>query len=194
MRTAVLLVVVGLAFAFSIAGATIPDASKCSVTPIDERGVVTVTPQYRGAVTDPPAGTAFTVNVRNNADEPIPNAFVEIVFNYPANQVECSNIVATGDTDDDGNITFNLAAGGCTLTPDALSIIANSSNPPIRTFKVASPDGDHSGSVSLGDFTGFGYDFGHSIGGCYDFDGNGNTTLGDFTLFGQCFNLSCDPY
>lgn len=191
MRTAVLLVVVGM-FAVAIAGATVPDESKCAVTPLDTRGVMTTTPQYRGAIADPPDGTEFTVNVRNAADQPIPNAFVEIVFNYPGNHIECSNIVATGNTDANGNITFNLAAGGCTLTMDAVTIIANTVD--IRSYKAISPDADHGGSVSLGDFTAFGSDFSTGASGCFDFDGSGSTTLGDFTLFGQCFGLACNPY
>jgi len=191
MRTAVLLVVVGVFFA-GIAGATVPDASKCSITPLDARGVMTTTPQYRGAVVSPQAATEFTVNVRNAADQPIPGAFVEVIFNYPGNHIECGNIVSTGTTDGDGNITFNIAAGGCTLLGDGVKVVANTVT--IRTYQAISPDADASGSVSLGDFTAFGADFSTGAAGCFDFDGSGGTTLGDFTLFGQCFGLACDPY
>ena len=191
MRKAVLLVVASLVFSIGIAGATVPDATKCSVTPLDARQSMLTCPQYRGQVATPLAGAAFTVNVRNGADEVIPNAFVEVVL--PAIDIECPNIVASGNTDANGNITFNLAAGGCSIGTDVVSIIANTV--PIRSYdECVSPDGDHSGAVSLGDFTAFGSDFQNNAAGCYDFDNSGGTTLGDFTLFGQAFGLSCTPY
>jgi hypothetical protein len=150
-------------------------------------------PQYRGQVVSPLGGAAFTVNVRNLNNDNIPNALVEIAFNIPANHVECPNIVASGNTDANGNITFNLAAGGCSIGTDVVSIIAN--NVEIRTYdECVSPDGDHSGACSLGDFTAFGSDFQNHVGGCFDFDNSGDTTLGDFTLFGQAFGLACSPY
>jgi hypothetical protein len=191
MRKAVLLVVAGLVFSVSIAGATVPDGSKCIVTPLDARGSMLTCPQYRGAALVPLAGAAFTVNVRNAADEVIPNAFVEVIL--PATDIECANIVSTGNTDANGNITFNIAAGGCSIGTDVVLIKANSYL--IKHYdECVSPDGDASGACSLGDFTAFGSDFQNHVGGCYDFDNSGDTTLGDFTLFGQAFGLSCSPY
>jgi hypothetical protein len=193
MRKAVLLVVAGLVFAVNIAGATQPEPTFCTATPLDTRLSVLTCPQYRGAAVTPLAGAAFTVNVRNGADEVIPNAVVEIVFNIPGNHVECGNIVSSGNTDANGNITFNLAAGGCSIGTNVIKIIANGVE--IKHYnECVSPDGDHNGAVSLGDFTAFGSDFQSGAAGCYDFDNSGGTTLGDFTLFGQAFGLSCSPY
>jgi len=192
MRNAVLLVVVGLVLSIGTASATVPDPSLCSVDPTDTRLVITTTPQYRGAVLDPPAGTEFTVNVRNASDQPIPNAFVSVVALVPGNHVECANIVASGNTDGDGNITFNLAMGGCTYGVDAVDIVANTVT--IRTYQaLVSPDQDASGAVSLGDFTAFAAAYSAGAPGCHDYDGSGACGLSDFTLFGQCFNLTCDP-
>ncbi|MBD3336563.1 MAG: hypothetical protein GF355_13705 [Candidatus Eisenbacteria bacterium] len=180
------LAVFGLAVLVGTAGATIPDAGLCSVDPLDEIGGMLVCP-------DPPAAFAeFTVNVRNGDNEPIPDAFVELVFGVPGNHTFCASAVLTGTTDAMGNVTFNVTAGGCTEAADAVRIVANSVE--IRSYDfVKSPDfdGASDGEVVLSDFIVFGGAYSTGAGGCHDYDANGSTELPDFIVFGQGWGHAC---
>lgn len=185
----VVLAVVGLVLTCGIANATVPDPELCAVTPCDTfDGVVTC--PYDGVA---PSATDFTVNVRNADNDPIPNAFVEIIFGTPGNHYLCPAVVLSGTTDTDGNVDFNVAAGGCTEGGAAIKIRAN--NVDIRTWMyVKSPDYDGSanGAVELTDFTFFGAALVASAPGCTDYYNDGATGLPDFTTFGECWGKSCN--
>lgn len=187
MRNVVLAVMIGLVFTAGAANATIPDPDLCTVAPCDD---------FLGVVTYPdplPGGSGeFTVNVRNGDNDPIPNAFVEVVFLVEANHLFCPDIVLDGNTDDVGNVVFNISAGGCTEGTDAIQIVANGT--PIRTYTNAkSGDWDTSadGSVGLSDFIFFGGNYGPTIGGCTDFFNDGGTGLDDLIGFGEMFGHDC---
>ncbi len=192
MRNAVLAVVLGVVLTCGIANATIPEEAYCSVTPCDQTGIVLTCPDYLGGTLQPVAGVSFTVNVRNGDNNVIPNAYTEVVFDFPGNHEFCSDIVATGTTDDNGNITFNLSAGGCTMTPSAIHINANTYL--IRTYdNVKSPDWDGTadGQVALSDFIVFANAYAAGAGGCTDYFGDGVTNLNDFILFGSAWAHYC---
>jgi hypothetical protein len=187
MRNVVLAVVIGLVFAAGAANATIPDPDLCTVDPCDS---------FLGVVTypDPLAGGSaeFTVNVRNGDNDPIPNAFVEVVFLVQANHVFCGDVVLDGNTDALGNVVFNISAGGCTDGVDAVQIIANGT--PLRTYanaKSADWDSTTDGIVGLSDFIFFGGNYDPGIAGCTDLFNSGGTGLDDFIGFGEAWGRQC---
>lgn len=185
----VLALLVGLVLSAGVASATIPDDAFCSVTPCDALGGMLVCPNLPSA----PSFSEFTVNVRNSDNEAIPDAFVEIIFGVPGNHFFCTSATLTGTTDINGNVTFNIAAGGCTMATDAVRIIANTVQ--IRTYDtVKSPDYDGSsdGTVSGTDFVVFGQAFASGAGGCDDFTNDGVTDGSDFVIFGQGWGHVCD--
>lgn len=185
----VVLAVIGLVLSIGIAGATVPAPENCSVEPLDTINGVIIAP-YDGAV---PSSIVFNCNIRNANNDPIPNAFVEVVFGTPGNHFLCAGAVLTGTTDANGDVSFAIAAGGCTVGANALTIRAN--NTPIRTTEnVKSADfngtsGD--GQVALADFTVFGNAYVAGAPGCTDYYNDGATGLSDFTAFGNVWGLNC---
>jgi hypothetical protein len=190
------LVAAGLLLSFGMAHATVPDPGYCTVTPCDADGAVLMSPNYKIAtgMVDPPVETEFVVNVRNASNDPIPNAFVEIILNVPANHHLCNNVVLTGTTDGSGNATFNISGGGCTLGTGAVTIVANSVT--IRTYDaVKSADleaGVPNGVVELADFGHFSSTYGTYDDPCTDYKGSGLTELEDFGVFAKCYGLLCE--
>ncbi len=186
MRKVVLAVIV---LSMGIAGATVPDPANCSVTPCDTFNGVIISP-FSGTA---PSSIMFTANVRNNNNDPIPNAFVELIFGTPGNHFFCASAVLTGTTNANGDVSFAVAAGGCTMGANAITIRAN--NVPIRTYvNVKSPDYDGvagNGAVVLADFTVFGNAYVTGAPGCTDYYNDGATGLGDFTAFGSCWARTC---
>ena len=184
------LAVFGLAILVGAAGATIPDPDLCSADPCDELGGVLVCPNSPSA----PAFSQFTVNVRNGDNEAIPDAFVELVFGTPGNHCFCGGATLTGTTDAAGNVSFNVAAGGCTEGAGAIRIVANSVE--IRSYGfVKSPDWDGSSdcAVVLSDFIAFGGAYSvPGTPGCHDYDDSGSTDLGDFIVFGAGWGHVCE--
>jgi len=194
MRYAVLMVAMGLVV--GAAGATIPDADYCTVTPCDAYGAVLMCPDYSIALgmVSPIADTQFTVNVRNGNNDPIPAAYVEIVLGTPGNHVLCADAVLTGTTDVNGDVTFNISGGGCTLGTDAVRIIANTYE--IRSYAAAkSPDfvtgTGGSGYVDLSDFGEFAACYGSPACPCHDYDGDGTVLLADFGMFAAAYGHKC---
>lgn len=185
----VVLAVIGLVLSVGIAGATVPDPELCSVEPCDTIDGIIISP-YSGAA---PTVIEFTANVRNSNNDPIPNAFVELVFGTPGNHFFCTSAVLTGTTDANGDVSFAVAAGGCTMGANAVKIRAN--NVDIRTYEnVKSPDFDGvagNGQVVLADFTTFGNAYVTGAPGCTDYFNDGSTSLGDFSAFGLCWAQVC---
>ncbi len=185
MRYAVL--VAAICMVVGAVGATVPDQNLCTVTPCDTYGGVIICPSTI------PDGQ-FTVNVRNANNDPIPNAYVELVFGTPGNHWLCNDAVLTGSSDALGNVTFNISGGGCTMGADALRIIANTY--PIRSFSwVKSPDfaggAGSNGYVDLPDFSYFATAYGLSTYPCTDYKGTGATDLDDFSLFAGSYGKKC---
>jgi hypothetical protein len=187
MRNAVLAVVIGLVCIVGTASATIPDPDLCTVSPCDDFLGLVVYP-------DPnPGGSAeFTANIRNGDDEPIPNAYVEVVFLAPETHTFCVDVVLDGNTDEFGNITFNISAGGCSddVVP-VVNIIANGTL--IREYNTAkggdwAPTSD--GIVELADFIYFGNNYGPNP-GCTDYFNDDITGLDDFIAFGEHWGHAC---
>ena len=190
---ALLAVLVGMALSLGIASATVPDPTLCSVTPLDETGAVVVSPECINGVEDPPDAIVFTVNVRNANDDPIPDAFVECIFGNPGNHYICGSAVLTGTTNEDGDVTFAIAAGGCTVEDGAFRIKAN--NVEIRAYDhVTSPDWDGTsgdGLVNALDLSAFGSSMGGGNSPCTDYDNNGATNALDLAVFGASWAYGC---
>ncbi|MFC1572574.1 hypothetical protein ACFL6M_03140 [Candidatus Eisenbacteria bacterium] len=187
----VVLAVIGLVLTLGMADATNPDPDLCSAAPADQIGGIILYP-------DPlqiPEGTArLVVNVRNGMDQPIPDAFVELIIGVPGNHCLCDLPQDTGTTDADGNVVLFPSGGGCTdNVPNAVIIRANAFS--IRSYpNLKSPDysgGPPNCDVGLPDFTVFGNAYTTSAPGCTDYDNNGSTTLADFSVFGSAWDHFC---
>ncbi len=186
MRNAVL-AILGLVLCVGAANATVPDGDLCSVSPCDSYQGVIMYPQPNAA-----GAAEFVVNVRNGDDEPIPNAFVELIFSTPGNHLLCTDAVISGTTDASGNITFAISGGGCTIGTDALIIRANGVD--IRGYDtIKSPDWapGANGNVDIGDFINFGVQLAASAPGCTDYYNDGATGLGSFIVFGEAWTHVC---
>ncbi|MCK4304429.1 MAG: hypothetical protein KAY24_09350 [Candidatus Eisenbacteria sp.] len=185
----VVLAVIGLVLTVGIVNATVPDPDNCAVDPCDTIGGLIIYP-------DPviPGFASFTANVRNADNDPIPDAFVEIIFGMPGDlYLECPDLVLTGTTDVNGNVTFDVSAGGCSVGANAAKIRANGVD--IRTYEnVKSPDyaGVADGNVDLDDFIPFGSAMGVT-GGCTDYFNDGMTGLEEFIVFGEAWGRTCNP-
>jgi len=188
MRMGALAVFVGLVLSIGAANATIPDEDLCTVLPCDTFQGMLVCPDSPA-----PAGFAnFVVHVRNGDNEPIPDAFVEIVFGVPGNHCFCPLATLTGSTDEFGNASFNIAAGGCRVGANAVRVIANDVQ--IRSYaNVKSPDYDGASDcvVGLTDFIVFANGLSGGLPGCTDYYNDGGTDLSDFITFGQGWAHTC---
>jgi hypothetical protein len=182
------LAVIGLVLTVGMANATVPDPDLCFVDPCDtyaEPGIF----MYPDPV---PLGLAkFTVNVRNADDDPIPDAFVEILIGVPGNHVLCPDVVLTGTTDANGDVDFNISAGGCTIGAGAVTIRANGVD--IRDYlNLKSTDfSPADGETGLDDFIEFGNRYAASAPGCTDFFNDGATELTDFVALGEAWGRAC---
>jgi hypothetical protein len=189
MTARLLLIPLTIVFsAFPSPASELPDPEFCTVTPCDAMMGVLTTPHSGTG----PAATQFVVTVMRDAVTPIPNAFVEIIVRQPANHHLCPGARLTGTTDAQGQVTFNLAMGGCTIDQQALLIRANTAD--IRLyFRLLSPDydGQGNGAVTLSDFTVFGAAYVAGAPGCTDYYNDGATGIDDFTSFGACWSLAC---
>lgn len=177
-----------LALSSSLAMATVPDATKCTVTP-DLNGGCIIAPGNL-------SGTTLSINVRNASNNPIQNAVVQVVFNAAIDA--CANAVHNATTDVNGNCTINLRGGGCinAATPGACVVIANGIE--IKNYtKVKSPDNaSHttsvpSGTVGVADLPFFADEFkGIAAAACHDYTNDGLVGTGDLPFFGDAFKAS----
>lgn len=180
-----------LALCSSLAMATVPDPTKCTVTP-DLNGGCLIAP---GTL----SGTVLSINVRNSSNNPIPNAVVQVVFNAAIDICATANHNAT--TDANGNCTVALRGGGCVnaATPGACVVIANGIE--IKNYnKVKSPDNaSHttsvpSGTVTVADLPFFADEFkGVAAAACHDYTNDNAVTTADLPFFGDAFKagLNC---
>ncbi|MCA9754996.1 MAG: hypothetical protein KDA27_04270, partial [Candidatus Eisenbacteria bacterium] len=85
-----------VALCASVSMANIPDPANCSVTPADALDGLVVAPLSPSAL----AATINTINVRNEANNPIAGANVTVEFSGAINL--CSATVTSGTTDANG--------------------------------------------------------------------------------------------
>lgn len=166
----------------------LPDPDYCSVVPCDAMMGILTTPHSGTG----PEATRFVVTVMLDPVTPVPNAYVEIVVGQLLNHYICPGAQGAGYTDEHGQVTFNLAMGGCTLGHDVVRILAN--GVAIRSYdRLLSPDfdGEADGAVTLSDFTVFGTAFVTGAPGCTDYYNDGTTGIDDFTGFAACWGRSC---
>jgi len=180
-----------LALCSSLAMATVPDPSKCVVTPDLNNGCL-IAP---GNLT----GTTLSITVRNQSNNPIPNASVQVIFNSAIRI--CTNAVHSGTTNASGFVQINLRGGGCINVPTngACTVVAN--GVPIKDYtRVKSPDNaSHdssvpSGTVTIADLPFFADEFkGAATVGCHDYTNDGTVSTADLPLFGDAFKggLTC---
>lgn len=169
----------------------VPDPDLCTVVPCDDMEGILTAP-FAGS--PGPQVTEFTVTVLTWPGIPVPNAFVEVIMHYPTNHVVCSGAMLYGITDSQGQVTMNLAMGGCSLVHDAVRIRVNGVD--IRVYdRLLSPDfdGEADGTVGLTDFCYFGSKFVAGAPGCTDYFNDQVTGLEDFAAFGECWAGSCGP-
>lgn len=180
-----------LALCSSLATATVPDPTKCVVTP-DLNGGCLIAP---GSL----SGTTLSITVRNASNNPIPNATVQAVLNAAIGK--CTTAVHTATTDANGFCTINLRGGGCinAAIPGACVVVANGIE--IKNYnKVKSPDNaSHttsvpSGTVTVADLPFFADEFkGVAAAACHDYTNDGTVSTSDLPFFGDAFKagLAC---
>lgn len=167
-----------------------------SETTLDGVGRLYLCPDGLG---DCPAAD-FCVTVRNALNNPINNAVVEIMIGGQPDRVSiCPGQTTVANTNEDGEVCFNIAGGGCYKhETDALIIRANGMD--IREFTaVMSSDyegrGDHGEAgmwnlrvnpPDLASFV-FAYQGGTGPASCHDYDNNGYTGPPDLAIFVQAY-------
>ena len=187
-----LIVVLMLGLAVSIAKADIPDPSNCTCD-LDVTGRCYMCPD--GIVDHP--GASFCVNVRNAAGNPIPNIPVTInIGGQGTGQTYiCPGQTLTVMTEASGTACFNLGGSGCYKhQPDACVIVAN--NVTIREYPhVMSSDyadwddngvpGRWDRLVNPVDLAAFvtAYQGGVGPASCHDYDNDGTTGPTDLAIF-----------
>ena len=176
---------VAVALCASVSMANIPVEANCSVQPADALNGFVVAPLDPA----PLDATVNTINVRNEANAPIPDAAVTIEFSGAINV--CTSTVLAGVTDASGDVVLTLGAGGCANNV-ALSGVVKANGVTIRSYaNVKSPDYDGAGGdkiVGIGDLVIFSNEFlGSSPAECHDYDNNLTTGIGDLIIFSEAF-------
>jgi len=168
-----------LALCSSVALATVPDPTKCTVVPADALLGVILCPDTPTV----PSSTIYTVTVKNSAGAVIPNANVAFQFPLPTNIKECTTNVLTGTTNGSGVCVITLRGGGCQRTSGAVfacQVVANGVI--IRSYYNAkSPDWDgavSNGTVNLADLITFKGPI-----GCHDYNNDNVMNLADTIVF-----------
>jgi hypothetical protein len=194
-----------LALVATVANADVPDPSNCATT-LDIPQRLLLIPDENG--TDPVGQASFTVTVRNAANNPINNAVVEILVGGIADNKTklCGTETTTYNTNAAGQVTINMAGGGCYKGPNAVVIRANGVE--IRNFStVVSPDyggSDNTGlpglwdlNINLADFAALAAAFANpNQPSCHDYNNDGLMSVVDFSVFSQSYLPSirnCNP-
>ncbi len=168
-----------LALCSSVAFATVPDPTKCSVTPADALNGLVLAPDSPAPI---PA-SVYTVTVRNADNNPIPNAAVEFLFGTGIRI--CTTAQHTGTTNTLGQVVITLRGGGCATGAGAATVKANGIT--IRPYVNAkSPDYDGAvgnGIVNLADFVNYG-----AGNACHDYNNDGLVNLSDLVLFASAYS------
>jgi hypothetical protein len=168
-----------LALCSSVAFATVPDPSKCTVVPADALNGVVLCPDSPSAI----AATNYTITVKNTSGNPISGASVVIEFPAPTNIRFCTTAVNTGTTNASGVCVITLRGGGCQRTSGSTyAAVVKANGVVLRSYYNAkSPDYDGvgpNGLVNLSDLLAF-----RGAVGCHDYDNSGTMTLSDTLIF-----------
>jgi hypothetical protein len=173
-----------LALCSSMALATVPYPPNCVVTPCDALGGAIMCPDNPSPIPT----SVVTLTIRNQANNPIANAAVNVTFGTGPLCV-CPSMVFNTTTNSSGGATMTLRGGGCINgVTDACVFRAN--GVVVRTYpNLKSPDWDGAAgncSVNLSDFVRFagGTDL------CFDFNNVGGIDLSDIVTFISGFTPS----
>jgi hypothetical protein len=174
-----------LALCSSVAFATVPDPSKCTVVPADNLVGVVTCPDSPGPIT----ATVYTVTVKNSAGNPINNASVAFEFPVPTNIKNCTTANNTGTTNTSGIAVITLRGGGCQVTSGSVyACLVKANGVVIRSYYNAkSPDYDGAGpngTVNLQDLLAFR----NPVVGCHDYDNNSSMNLSDTLIFAPAYS------
>jgi hypothetical protein len=173
-----------LALCSSIAMGSVPDPDKCTVLPNLNDGCL-ICPGNPSPIN----GTTYTVTVRNNNNDLIPDAVVE--FQFDANIGICDDAQHTV-TATAGVAIVTLKGGGCVTTGGCdvkangqlIHSFTNCKSPDNGANHASFPDGD----VGIGDIGPFGDEFNGPEDDCHDYDNTGTTDVGDIGFFGDAFS------
>jgi len=176
-----------LALCSSVAFATVPDPSKCTVVPADNLLGVVLCPDSPAPI----AATVYTITVKNSAANPIANASVAIEFPVPTNIKNCTTANNTGTTNASGVAVITLRGGGCQKTSGSVyAALVKANGVVIRSYYNAkSPDFDGvgpNGIVNLQDLLVFRQPEPPET--CHDFDNNGVKNLSDTLIFAPAYS------
>jgi len=173
-----------LALCSSVAFATVPDPSKCSVTPADALLGVVLCPDSPAPIN----ATIYTITVKNSAGNPIQNASVAIEFPVPTNIKNCTTANNNGTTNTSGIANITLRGGGCQRTSGAVyAVLVKANGVVIRSYYNAkSPDYDGvgpNGLVNLQDLLAF-----RGAVGCHDYNNDNAMNLSDTLIFAPAYS------
>ena len=173
-----------LALCSSIALATVPSPPNCSVSPCDALGGAVMCPDVPGAI----ANSVVTLTIRNQANNPIANAAVNVTFGTGPLCI-CGTMVYNATTNASGVAVITLRGGGCIRnTANACVFVANGTI--VRAYSnLKSPDWDGAAgncTVNLGDLVV--YARGTDL--CFDFNNTGAIDIADFQIFASGYSPS----
>lgn len=176
-----------LALCSSVAFATVPDPSKCTVVPADNLLGVVLCPDAPAPI----SATIYTITVKNSASNPIANASVAVEFPVPTNIKNCTTAVNTGTTNAQGICVLTLRGGGCQHTSGSVyAALVKANGVVIRSYYNAkSPDFDGvgpNGIVNLQDLLVFRQAYPTDV--CHDYDNNASKNLGDTLIFAPAYS------
>jgi hypothetical protein len=178
-----------LALCSSMALATVPYPQNCVVSPCDALNGVVICPDAPSVI---PA-SIVTLTIRNQANNPIPNAAVNVTFGAGPLCI-CTTMVYNATTIANGTCTLTMRGGGC-IDGGADAAVFRANGVIVRTFiNVKSPDWDGAAGscqVNLPDLI----RFVPRTDNCFNFDNAGGNDIGDTILFTSGYSPAhfCTP-
>jgi hypothetical protein len=166
-----------LALCSSMALATVPYPPNCVVAPCDGLLGVVWCPDNP----TPISNSVVTLTIRNQANNPIANAAVNVTIGAGPT-CTCASMVFNTTTNAQGVATLTLRGGGCIRNTD-LACVFRANGVVVRDFQnLKSPDWDGASgncTVNLADLVR--YALGTDL--CFDFNNTGAVDLGDLVIF-----------
>jgi len=170
-----------LALCSSLAMATVPYPPNCVVSPCDALLGVVWCPDNPSPI----ANSIVTLTIRNQANNPIANAAVNVAFGTGPLCV-CGTMVYNTTTNSSGVAVLTLRGGGCIKNTD-LACVFRANGVVVRDFQnLKSPDWDGAAGnclVNLSDLVV--YARGNDL--CFDFNNNGILDITDFSIFASAY-------
>jgi len=180
-----------LALCSTAAVATVPFPNNCNVNPCDALNGVVSCPDSPAPI---PA-SIVTLTIRNQANNPIQNAAVNLTLLTNTSPIcVCNTMVFNTTTNNSGQATMTMRYGGCIMNTDNAAVF-RANGVVVRAYRnTKSPDWDGASgncAVNLSDTV----RFAPTTDLCFDFDNDLDVDLADTVIFvsGLSPSHSCTP-